>query len=493
MIKRFLTIAAIAIVFSMVLSIAIPALANAEPETLPWNEGFGFHCDAVKGNGRTDVTINDKLYRSNNQNDNGKDKAMHSTLVRVGNTTTWELKTHDIVCGTCGRIDWVTYSNNNGKINGKNIQAQHSNEAVRGCTFDKVIDEKPADCVEAGFIVKECKCGKTERTVFEKLGHTSDDAEWYKTGTKGEFVPCGHECKDNYVCAGKDCDSITCDEPVCGHLSCKVGKVITFFAKDCAREGCEYDSGKKLEKKFEVEKRTCTPECTVSCDCKQCACEEEEIYTIDHFIPIDDDRYIRNRAGHIANWKEWAIYGAFGSNNDTAHGGRGYIELIGEFEEVTIRLIKIGVEVTIDSDGKSSHPQYIHFANVEGVHVYDKNPGAKGVVFYFNDSIDGGGPGMYLVSITTRASAPVEPQGEIAPTSAPLFGGFSSFAPTSVNLNTETEEETEEEETEEEIEEEETEEEIEEEETEEEEIEEEEIEEEEIEEEETETTEEVTE
>ena len=102
-------------------------VATTRAAVLEWDEGFGFHCNHAKGNGRTDVKIGTHIFRANNQNDNGRNPAMHATLFRVGETTVWQLVpiAGEIVCETCGRTDWVTYSNKNGVINGKNIQAHH--------------------------------------------------------------------------------------------------------------------------------------------------------------------------------------------------------------------------------------------------------------------------------------------------------------------------------------------------------------------------------
>jgi len=102
---------AIAVVITMLFTLAIPIMASGD--TREWKDGFGFHCNNAKGNGKV-VT--------------GFEKAT-VTLERVGNTTTWNLETDEIVCPVCDRIDWVTFSNKNGAINGKNIQVNHSAEA----------------------------------------------------------------------------------------------------------------------------------------------------------------------------------------------------------------------------------------------------------------------------------------------------------------------------------------------------------------------------
>ena len=120
-------------------------------DTRFWRDGFGFHCNATNGNGRTNVTINGKVYKSNDQNDNGKDSAMHSNLVRVGTTTLWNLLKDDIVCATCGSTEWVTYSNNSGVINGKNPQVHHRAYAEIVKTW---ADENPNDLVAVFDIYK---------------------------------------------------------------------------------------------------------------------------------------------------------------------------------------------------------------------------------------------------------------------------------------------------------------------------------------------------
>ena len=119
----------ILLVIALMVTMAIPLMgAGSPPEKLTWVDGFGFHCNAAKGNGATDVInlLNDRVVAKGSQKDVFGVKANPIGLERVGNTTTWNLLTNDIECATCGRIDWVTFSNNNGKISGKNIQANHS-------------------------------------------------------------------------------------------------------------------------------------------------------------------------------------------------------------------------------------------------------------------------------------------------------------------------------------------------------------------------------
>jgi len=141
----------ILLVVTMVVAIAIPTLgaSNSQivsgPTSRVWQDGFGFHCNAIKGNGQTSVEYVGGVTAVVNSIKNIKKQPAGSMVVlkgdqkdifgtktypigleRVDMTTTWNLMTgDDIVCATCGRTDWVTYSNNDGTINGKNIQAHH--------------------------------------------------------------------------------------------------------------------------------------------------------------------------------------------------------------------------------------------------------------------------------------------------------------------------------------------------------------------------------
>ncbi|MCL2629005.1 MAG: hypothetical protein FWD44_09985 [Oscillospiraceae bacterium] len=109
-------IISVTLVIVMVLALSVTAMASS---TLIWKDGFGFHCNAGKGNGKV-VT--------------GFEKATIA-LERVGATTTWNLAIDvNNECPVCKRIDWVTFSNKNGVINGKNIQVNHSDNPVYKAT-----------------------------------------------------------------------------------------------------------------------------------------------------------------------------------------------------------------------------------------------------------------------------------------------------------------------------------------------------------------------
>jgi len=129
-------------------AVAIAASSNQEvtsPTTRIWLSGFGFHCNECGGNGATAVIYQgddtgvikaignikkqpagSMVVEKGDQKDIFGTKTYPIALERVGDTTLWNLITgDDIKCATCGRTDWVTYSNNSGVIEGKNIQAHH--------------------------------------------------------------------------------------------------------------------------------------------------------------------------------------------------------------------------------------------------------------------------------------------------------------------------------------------------------------------------------
>jgi hypothetical protein len=133
----------LSVILMLAMLVAFSAIALAD-DTRVWQDGFGFHCNNASGNGATsveytgdDLAIQNSIgkikkqpagsmvVQKGDQKDIFGTKTFPITLDRVGTTTTWNLLTEDIVCETCGRNDWVTYSNNNGVINGKNIQANH--------------------------------------------------------------------------------------------------------------------------------------------------------------------------------------------------------------------------------------------------------------------------------------------------------------------------------------------------------------------------------
>jgi len=136
------------LIIAAILALGLPALAasNSQVVTGPtsriWQDGFGFHCggavdveytgsntaviNAIKGIKKPVDKNNLMIVAKGDQKNYFGTKTYPVTLERVGDTTIWELMTNDdIVCKKCGRTDWVTYSNNSGVIDGKNIQVEH--------------------------------------------------------------------------------------------------------------------------------------------------------------------------------------------------------------------------------------------------------------------------------------------------------------------------------------------------------------------------------
>ena len=104
---------------------AAGTLAKSDDATV---EGFGFHCNTNGGNGRT--------YLVGYANDFGKfDKKTGEGLVTLVRSA-HDFKVWDVIvpegetweCRACGRTDWISFSNQSGVPDGKNIQLNHPPE-----------------------------------------------------------------------------------------------------------------------------------------------------------------------------------------------------------------------------------------------------------------------------------------------------------------------------------------------------------------------------
>jgi len=145
-------ILSIALVLMLLVSIAAVAVASSTQTGLVWKDGFGFHCNAGKGNGK--VTT-------------GFEKATIG-LTREGASTTWNLDINiNNVCPSCQRIDWVTFSNKNGVINGKNIQVNHSDNPVyrANANASLVLVDTVLDC-EGKLISQDSATADSKSGVF---------------------------------------------------------------------------------------------------------------------------------------------------------------------------------------------------------------------------------------------------------------------------------------------------------------------------------------
>jgi len=168
----------------MIMSISVPALAaSTTPAKLTWQDGFGFHCNANGSNTQTSVEYKgtnaavqnsiknikkqpagSMVVEKGDQKDIFGTKTYPIDLVRVGNTTVWDLQTGtDIKCMTCGSTEWITYSNQNGVINGKNIQANHPPAFEIIKLWECLKDDCDHDGVEALFDVYKWDVKKAVR------------------------------------------------------------------------------------------------------------------------------------------------------------------------------------------------------------------------------------------------------------------------------------------------------------------------------------------
>ena len=216
--RRLRTFIAIVLAVAVALSMSTVAFgaSNSQvvvnPDTRTWQDGFGFHCNAAKGNGATDVEYIGDVTAIKNSIKNIKKQPANSMVVekgeqknifgtkifpinleRVDQTTLWNLITDDVKCSTCGRTDWVTYSNNSGVINGKNIQAHHpplpppppEEEFYGELTLNKFVDDDGKLSVLIEWLFENYD----EEEIFAILGGVT--FELFKSdenGTKGDFV-----------------------------------------------------------------------------------------------------------------------------------------------------------------------------------------------------------------------------------------------------------------------------------------------------------------
>ncbi|MCL1816266.1 MAG: hypothetical protein FWG43_01510 [Clostridiales bacterium] len=105
---------AIAIVMVLALTFMVPVMA-AETGAKERVEvkGAGFHCNVGNGNGKENIAAY-------------KDGWLEFEFI---SGTTWKLLSDKYVCPKCGKNEWVSFSNNSGVPNGKNIQLQHPGAA----------------------------------------------------------------------------------------------------------------------------------------------------------------------------------------------------------------------------------------------------------------------------------------------------------------------------------------------------------------------------
>jgi len=144
-------------VFAIIIAMAVGAVAQTE-----W-KNVGFHCNNGKGNGK--VADTGKTTVPLTSTDKGK---------------TWVYTGKAFECPNCDRIDWVAYSNN-GKLNGNNVQLQHSATPAYLCYFlggstqhrcdeCKYCDCEQRRCLEEDdLIIHDCYSGTIVHTCKHEL------------------------------------------------------------------------------------------------------------------------------------------------------------------------------------------------------------------------------------------------------------------------------------------------------------------------------------
>ena len=254
--------------------VEVAATSGELRSAMLWDDGFGFHCNNAKGNGRTDVTINGITFRANNQNDNGGNPAMHATLFRVGETTVWRLEPINgvIVCATCGRTDWVTYSNKNGVINGKNIQAHHP----RPGEVPPPVEPEPIEFV-VEFLNYKVIPASGELEAFEQADSrlisvfTANEVNGFTT----EKPPYENPNVDKYEFAGWNAfeDGQLLPSPTTASMLQNIDKDMVVFAVFTPLYKCECDTDCKRVCKGGMRKPnySCDKDCNAQCG-EPCAC-----------------------------------------------------------------------------------------------------------------------------------------------------------------------------------------------------------------------------
>jgi hypothetical protein len=102
----------LSIAFALVMILAmLPAAVFAAPGDTVWKT-VGFHCSDTSGGSKIDIANYD---------------GSAVQLEDLGGGT-WKLVRTDFVCD-CGKSEWVAYSNQDGKLTGKNIQLVHPGSA----------------------------------------------------------------------------------------------------------------------------------------------------------------------------------------------------------------------------------------------------------------------------------------------------------------------------------------------------------------------------
>ena len=118
-----------------------------------------FHCNAVNGNGRVWPVVPTDMKKFDGSLVFEKAAGTRWDLSRVCNKDGVGLR--EVVCPECGSTKWITFSNNSGVPDGKNVQMQHPGENIT--IIKKWIKNKEYDATTVFFakFALELSSGKT--------------------------------------------------------------------------------------------------------------------------------------------------------------------------------------------------------------------------------------------------------------------------------------------------------------------------------------------
>jgi len=216
-------------VFAMVIAMAASAAANA-----PYKNDVGFHCNAVKGNGKVTAnknSIKGLAYKA-------KDKLILVPCDKDATGKTWKLEDVDQwVCAQCGRVDWVAFSNKGGQPpNGSNIQLQHPTTSGPVYLCDTKTDATVATW-------KKCYSGEAKVGCVDAIAGTCAETgcKGYET-VKTEGTGCDYGFVPEWCDVEGDFISVPGEEstgtPVPYDNGC--GGMIVY---ECLNADCDYECG----------------------------------------------------------------------------------------------------------------------------------------------------------------------------------------------------------------------------------------------------------
>ena len=161
-----------------------------------------FHCNDIEGeNGRVwpDLTKFGVTDGKGNGGSNKSKTAEKFNVSRVDDSTKWTLN-DTVVCPSCGKTEWFTFSNNSGVPDGNNVQFQHEGPSKRWITIKVIYNVEIPKC-DFTCVNADAKC-ETKCTCIVKpcaylANYPSHDCTW--------------KCSEGHDCIFDDPDlDLTC-------------------------------------------------------------------------------------------------------------------------------------------------------------------------------------------------------------------------------------------------------------------------------------------